>query len=174
SVIPVAATRVWVGDHQPQAFPTDAVAHVAIAGVLGLLFALTYATATDTAATLVLAAIAAFGVGALVRRYVPRPSLALLGPFLALVAAWLIPQRADIGSAIILAALFGVGAALAAPAVRRPRPLVLAAAFLVLVLVRLESTRAATLGVAVIGVTIAAFTAVFGRIGIPRTRRLRT
>jgi peptidoglycan/xylan/chitin deacetylase (PgdA/CDA1 family) len=174
SVIPVAAARVWAGDHQPQAFPTDAVSHAAIAGVLGLLFALTYVTATDTATTLVLAALAAFGVGAMVRRYVPRPSLALLGPLLALVAAWLVPQRADIGSAIILAALFGVGAALAAPAVRRPRPLVLAVAFLVLVLVRLESTRAAILGLAVIAVTFAAFTAVFGRVGIPRTRRLRT
>ncbi len=133
SVIPVAAGRVWQRDRIREAFATDAVAHVAIAGILGLLFSLTYVHATDTMLTLMLAAIAAFGLGAFIRRFVPRPSLALLGALLALVAAWLVPQRPDMGSAIVLAALFGVGASLAAPPVRRPRPLVLAGAFVVFV-----------------------------------------
>ena len=149
AVIPVAAGRVWRRDPKPEAFPMDAMAHLAIAGVFALLLAFTFVSATDAITTLLLAAIAAFGVGALIRHFVPRPSLALLGPFLALVAAWIVPQRPDVTSAIVLSALFGTGAALAAPAVKRPRPVVLFAATAVLVLVRVESTRAALLGLAV-------------------------
>jgi peptidoglycan/xylan/chitin deacetylase (PgdA/CDA1 family) len=174
AVIPVAAARVWRGDPKPEALPTDAMAHLAIAAVLALLLAFTFVPPTDTLAALTLGALAAFGVGWMIRRWIPRPSLALLGPFLALVAAWLVPQRPDMGSAVVLAALFGIGAALAAPAVRRPRPIVLLAAVALLMLARLESTRAALLGLAVLAVLAAALAAVFGRVGIPRTHRLRT
>ncbi len=174
SVIPIAAGRVWHRDRVREALPTDAVAHVALAGILGLLCSFTYAQATDTMLTLILAAIAAFGLGSTIRRFVPRPSLSLLGALLALVAAWLVPQRPDMGSAIVLAALFGVGASLAAPPVRRPRPLVLAGAFVVFVVVRIGGTRATLLGLAVVGVAIAALAARFGRIAMPGRYRMRT
>jgi peptidoglycan/xylan/chitin deacetylase (PgdA/CDA1 family) len=174
SVIPLAAGRVWRRNRLREALATDAVAHIALAGILGLLCSFTYVHATDTVLTLILAAFAAFGLGSLIRRYVPRPSLSLLGALLALVAAWLVPQRADMGSAIILASLFGVGASLAAPPVRRPRPLVLAGAFVVFVIVRIGGTRATLLGLAVIGVGLAALAARFGRVGMPGTHRMRT
>jgi peptidoglycan/xylan/chitin deacetylase (PgdA/CDA1 family) len=174
TVIPIAAGRVWHRDRIREALATDAMAHVAIAGILGLLCSFTYVHATDTMLTLILAAIAAFGLGSVIRRFVPRPSLSLLGALLALVAAWLVPQRPDMGSAITLAALFGVGASLAAPPVRRPRPLVLVGAFVVFVVVRIGGTRATLLGLAVIGVGIAALAARFGRVAMPGTYRMRT
>jgi peptidoglycan/xylan/chitin deacetylase (PgdA/CDA1 family) len=174
AVIPVAATRVWRRDRAREAFPVDAVAHVALASIIAVLCAFTYVASTDTLSTLVLGAIAAFGAGGVVRRYLPRGALALLGPVLAAVAVWLIPQRPDFDSAIVLAALFGIATAIAAPAVRRPRPWVLGSAFLVIVALRLESTRAVLLAAAFAAVVVAALTARFGHIGIPRTRRLRT
>jgi len=173
-VIPIAAGRVWHGDRIREALATDAVAHVGIAGVLGLICSLTYVHATGTMLTLVLAALAAFGLGSVFRRCVPRPSLALLGALLALVAAWLVPQRPDMGSAIVLAAVFGVGASLAAPPVRRPRPLVLGAAVLVFVVVRIDGTRGTLLGLAVVGVAAAALAARLGRFSMPSAHRMRT
>jgi peptidoglycan/xylan/chitin deacetylase (PgdA/CDA1 family) len=174
AVIPVAAGRVWRRDPMTDAFPTDAVAHLSIAGVLGVLIALTLQQSTDTAFTVGFAALAAFGLGALLRRSVPRPSLALLGWLVALVAAWLIPQRPDPASGIILAGVFGIGAALAAPVVRRPRPSVLALALGALVIVALAGSRPIVLGVAVVAVFVAAVVSRFGRFGFPRTHRLRT
>ena len=174
AVIPVAAGRVWRRDRLRAAFRTDAIAHLSIASVLGVLLALSAQRATNTVFTLSLSALAAFGLGAVLRRSVPRPSLALLGPPIALVAAWLIPQRPDATSAIVLAGVFGVGAALAAPVVRRPRPVVVAGAFVVLAIAALAGSRALVLGLAVGAVLIAGTVSRFGRIGIPRTHRLRT
>ncbi len=175
AVIPVAAGRVWRHDRASEAFRTDAIAHLSIAGVLGVLLALTYQHSTDTIPTLLLASLAAFGLGALLRRSVPRPSLALLGPLLALVAAWLLPQRPDPGSAIVLTGVFGVGAALAAPTVRRPRPLVIAGAFATFVVIAFAGSRDTVLGFAVAAVFVAAIASRFGRIGLRRTtHRLRT
>jgi len=174
AVIPVAAGRVWRRDRAREAFRTDAIAHLSIAGVLGVLIALTYARSTDTVFAIGLASLAAFGLGALLRRSVPRPSLALLGPLVALVAAWLIPQRPDPWSAIVLAGVFGVGAALAAPVVRRPRPGVIAGALAVLALVSIVGSRAIVLALAVAMVFVAGVVSRFGRFGMPRTHRLRT
>ncbi len=174
AVIPVAAGRVWRRDRVQEAFRTDAVAHLSIAGVLGVLIALTLQRSTDTVFTVVLAALAAFGLGAVLRRCVPRPSLALLGSFLALVAAWLIPQRSDPGSAIVLAGIFGVGAALAAPVVRRPRPIVIAGALAIFAVTAIVGTRSVVLGLAVGAVFVAAVVSRFGRFGFPRTHRIRT
>jgi len=174
AVIPVAAGRVWRRDRAREAFRTDAIAHLAIAGVLGLLIALTYEPSTNTPFTVGLAAVAAFGAGALLRRSVSRPSLALLGALVALVAAWLVPQRADPASAVVLAGLFGVGAALAAPIVRRPRPLVLAGALGALIVVATAGSRDIVLAIAVTSVFFAAVASRFGRIGLPRAHRLRT
>jgi peptidoglycan/xylan/chitin deacetylase (PgdA/CDA1 family) len=174
AVIPVAAGRVWRRDHMSEAFRTDAVAHLSIAGVLGVLIALTYQHSTDTVFTIACAALAAFGLGALLRRSVPRPSLALLGSLIAFVAAWLVPQRPDPVSGIILAGMFGIGAALAAPVVRRPRPSVLALALVALTIVALAGSRPIVLGIAVGAVFVAAVVSRFGRFGLPRTHRLRT
>ena len=174
AVIPVAAGRVWRRDRLREAFRTDAIAHLSIAGVLGILLALTYQRATDTVFTIGLAALAAFGLGALLRRSVPRPSLALLGSFVALVAAWLIPQRPDAVSAIVLSGVFGVGAALAAPVVRRPRPTVIAGALALFALIAVAGSRSMVLGAAVAAVFVAAVVSRFGRFGLPRTHRLRT
>jgi peptidoglycan/xylan/chitin deacetylase (PgdA/CDA1 family) len=174
AVIPVAAGRVWRRDHMSEAFRTDAVAHLSIAGVLGVLIALTLQSSTDTIFTIGLASLAAFGLGALLRRSVPRPSLALLGSLIAFVAAWLVPQRPDPVSGIILAGMFGIGAALAAPVVRRPRPSVLALALVALTIVALAGSRPIVLGIAVGAVFVAAVVSRFGRFGLPRTHRLRT
>ncbi len=46
------------------------------------------------------------------RAAVGSPSLRVLGTAVALTAAWLLPQRDDVGSALILAALFGAGTGL--------------------------------------------------------------
>ena len=161
-------------DRALHAFRTDAIAHLSIAGVLGILIALTYQRSTDTAFTLILASLAAFGLGALLRRSVPRPSLALLGSFLALVAAWLIPQRPDAVSAIVLAGVFGVGAALAAPVVRRPRPAVIGPAFAVLVLAAALGSRTVVLGFAVGAVFVAAIVSRFGSFRVRHAHRFRT
>ena len=73
--------------------------------------------------------LAALAAAVIVRRVAQPPTLALLGPVLAGVAAWLIPQRPDIGSAAALVAVFTAGAALAgagdppaAPVRARPVP----------------------------------------------------
>ena len=174
AVIPVAAGRVWRRDHAPHAFRTDAIAHLSIAGVLAVLIALTYQSATNTLFTIALSTIAAFGLGAVMRRSVPRPSLALLGALIALVAAWLIPQRPDPWSAIVLAGIFGVGAALAAPVVRRPRPSVVGPALVALVIVGMVASRDVLLAIAVGAVFVAAVVSRFGRFGLPKTHRVRT
>jgi peptidoglycan-N-acetylglucosamine deacetylase len=174
AVIPVAAARVWRRDRAQHAFRTDAIAHLSIASVLAIPLALSYQRATDTAFTLVLASLAAFALGALLRHSVPRPSLALLGPLVALVAAWLIPQRPDAVSAIVLAGVFGVGAALAAPVVRRPRPVVIAAAFAVLTVAAIAGSRALVLGFAVGAVFVAAMVSRFGPFRVRHSHKLRT
>jgi peptidoglycan-N-acetylglucosamine deacetylase len=174
AVIPVAAGRVWRRDRAHEAFRTDAIAHLSIASVLGVLLTLTLQRSTNTVFTLAFAALTAFGLGAILRRSVPRPSLALLGPPVALVAAWLIPQRPDATSAIVLSGVFGVGAALAAPVVRRPRPIVVAGAFAVLALAAVAGSRVLVLGLAVGAVFVAGAVSRFGRFGFPRTHRLRT
>lgn len=170
AVIPVAAGRVWRRDRARDAFPTDAAGHLAIAAVFGLLLAITYQRSSDVVFTVVLAALAAFGLGALLRSAVPRPSLAILGSMLALVAAWLVPQRTDPGSAIVLAGVFGVGAALAAPRVRRPRPSVLGGAIVVIAIVAIAGTRSVVLGVAVGAVFVAAIFSRVGRFSLPRVQ----
>jgi peptidoglycan/xylan/chitin deacetylase (PgdA/CDA1 family) len=174
AVIPVAAGRVWRRDRARDAFTTDAAGHVAIAAVFALLLAITYQRSSDVVFTLLLAALAAFGLGALLRSAVPRPSLALLGSILALVAAWLVPQRSDPGSAIVLAGVFGVGAALAAPRVRRPRPTVLVGSIAVVAIIAVAGSRSIVLACAVGAVFVAAVCSRIARFSFPRVHRVRT
>jgi len=86
------------------------------AGLLGVLLALALTPAARSPLVVLAAAVTALLAAWLVRRLVHRPALALVGAGIAGVAAWLIPQRPDPGSAIVLTALFGAGAGLAAVA----------------------------------------------------------
>jgi peptidoglycan/xylan/chitin deacetylase (PgdA/CDA1 family) len=174
SVIPAAATRVWRAEGYGPTFAGDAVAHLAACGVLALLLAVSIPRATGSLATLALAAVAAFAAAMLVRRAVPRPSLALLGPIVAAVAAFLVPQRTDMGSTIVLVAVFTAGVALAAPPVRRPRPTVVAGALVAFVSLRFVDARTALLLSAVFVVALAAVAAKVRRIPLPQPHRLRT
>jgi peptidoglycan/xylan/chitin deacetylase (PgdA/CDA1 family) len=67
-----------------------------------------------------------------------------------------------------------VGAALAAPVVRRPRPVVIAGECALLAVAALAGSRAVVLVFAVGAVFVAAVVSRFGRFGFPRTHRLRT
>jgi peptidoglycan/xylan/chitin deacetylase (PgdA/CDA1 family) len=176
AVIPVAAARVWLGESRPEdrAFSRDLAGHAAVGSVIAVLLAIGLDWGTSglaIAATL----LAALGAAAFVRRAVPPPALALLGPVLAVVAAWLIPQRPDLGSATALVAVFTAGATLAAPPIRRPHPFVLAIGTLPLIGLALLHARNALLVAGVIGVVVAAATSVVrARPPVRRTRRLRT
>ena len=94
--------------------------------MIAVLLAIALDRGTSGVSELLLAMLAALAAAVIVRRVAQPPALALLGPVLAAVAAWLVPQRPDIGSAAALVAVFTAGAALAAPAIRRPHPFVLA------------------------------------------------
>ena len=176
AVIPVAAARVWLREPSPEdrAFPRDVAGHLAISSVLAVLLAigLDWGTSGLAIAATLAAAIAA---SVLVRRAVPPSSLALLGPPLGAIAAWLVPQRPDLGSAVALIAVFAAGAALAAPTVRRPHPFVLTIATLPLAVLALFHQRSTLLVLGVLGVTAAAAISVSqARRSARRTRRLRT
>jgi peptidoglycan/xylan/chitin deacetylase (PgdA/CDA1 family) len=74
----------------------------------------------------------------------------------------------------VLAGVFGVGAALAAPRVRRPRPTVLAGAVTVVALVAIAGSRSIVLGFAVGAVFVAAICSRVARLSLPRAHRART
>ena len=127
AVIPVAAARVWRREPRPEdsSFGRDVAGHIAACSVIAVLLAIALDQGTSGVGELLVAMLAALAAAVIVRRVAQPPTLALLGPVLAGVAAWLVPQRPDIGSAAALVAVFTAGAALAAPAIRRPHPFVL-------------------------------------------------
>ena len=175
AVIPVAAARVWRHEEpaDDRAFARDVAGHVAVCSVLAVLLAIALDRGSRGGAGLLVAAVVALAAATIVRRIVPPAPLALLGPLLAGVAAWLVPQRPDIASAVALVAVFSAGAALAAPAVSRPHPWVLGACVVALFVLALAHARDALLIVGVIGVVLAAACAVAG--GVPRPEaRTRT
>ena len=98
----------------------------------------------------------------------------MLGPIVAGAAAFLLPQRNDIGSAIVLVAVFTAGVALAAPSVRRPRPAVVGVALVALLALRFGDARTALLLAAVVAVGVAAVGARVRRIPLPSSHRWRT
>ena len=158
AVIPVAAARVWrrepgAGD---RAFGRDLAGHVAVGSVVAVLLAIALGPGTSGVSTIAVATLCAFAAATFVRRVAPPSSLAVLGPVLAAVAAWLVPQRTDLGSAAALVAVFTAGATLAAPAIRRPHPLVLTIATSVPIALALADARTALLVVGVLGVLGAA------------------
>jgi peptidoglycan/xylan/chitin deacetylase (PgdA/CDA1 family) len=176
AVIPVAAARVWHREPRPEdrCFARDLAGHLAVGSVIAVLLAIGLDWGTSglaIAATLLGALIAS----AVVRRAVPPSSLALLGPPLAAISAWLVPQRPDLGSATALIAVFAAAAALAAPSIRRPHPFVLALTTVPLAGLALFHQRTALLALGVVGVTTAAAIS-FARARRPAraTRRLRT
>ena len=180
AVIPVAAARVWLREPRPDgnSFGRDVAGHLAACSVIAVFLAIALDRGTSGVGELLLAMVAALAVGVMVRRVVQPPALALLGPILAGVAAWLIPQRPDVGSAIALVAVFAAGAALAAPAIRRPHPFVLGGASAILVALAALHERDALLIIGVIGVVASAAAAVASRAAAPRTsgpsHRVRT
>lgn len=97
---------------------TSPVAVVAAGSMAGaaLVLAIAQDGRTDSPVLLVVALAAAMATAALIRRAAPGPTLAPLGVAIALASAWLVPQRPDPVSALLLAATFGVGAGLATSA----------------------------------------------------------
>jgi peptidoglycan/xylan/chitin deacetylase (PgdA/CDA1 family) len=86
----------------------------AIAAGFGFVLSIDAQHATSGRGDVALAALSLLA-GALAARHVTaRVPLRVTSGLVALVAAWLLPQRADIGSALILAALFGAAAGLIA------------------------------------------------------------
>jgi peptidoglycan/xylan/chitin deacetylase (PgdA/CDA1 family) len=167
---------VWHREPRPEdrAFAPDLAGHLAVSAVMAVLLAigLDWGTSGVAIAATLLAAVAA---AAIVRRAIPPSSLVLLGPLLAAVAAWLVPQRPDLGSATALIAVFTAGATLAAPAMRRPHPFVLVIATVPLAGLALLHERSALLVLGVLGVVVAAAISVArARRPAPPTRRLRT
>jgi peptidoglycan/xylan/chitin deacetylase (PgdA/CDA1 family) len=175
AVIPVAAARVWHREPHPEnrSFGLDVAGHLAACSVVAVLLAIALDQGTSGVGTIVVAAFAALAAATIVRRTVPPFALALLGPVLASVAAWLVPQRPDLGSAAALAAVFAAGAALAAPAIRRPHPFVLGISTAILGGLAVFRARDALLVVAVIAVVAAAISAAAAR-SLRPARRLRT
>ena len=175
AVIPVAAARVW--HREPRAeersFGHDVAGHIAACSVVAVLLAIALDQGTSGAVTTIAAAAAALVTAFAVRRSVPPAGLVFLGPVLAAIAAWLVPQRPDIGSAAALIAIFAAGATLAAPAIRRPHPFVLATSTSVLIALAVLRARDALLVAAVLGVLAAAVTAAVARAPRP-ARRART
>jgi peptidoglycan/xylan/chitin deacetylase (PgdA/CDA1 family) len=175
AVIPVAAGRVWRQEPRPEdsSFGRDVAGHLAACSVLAVLFAITLDRGTSGVSELGVAMLAALAAAAIVRRVAQPPALPLLGPVLAAVAAWLVPQRPDIGSAAALIAVFAAGAALSAPPIRRPHPFVLAGSTTILAVLAVSHERTALLIAGVLGVIGAAIAAVAARTPRP-ARRLRT
>ncbi len=175
AVIPVAAARVWIREPRPEGntFGRDLAGHLAACSVMAVVLAIALDRGTSGVGELLLAMIAALAAGVIVRRVAQPPTLALLGPILAAIAAWLVPQRPDIGSAVALVAVFTAGAALAAPAIKRSHPFVLGAASGVLVLLAAFHQRDALLVLGVLGVIAAAGTALAARTPHP-SHRMRT
>jgi len=177
AVIPIAAARVWRREPRPEdrSFGRDVAGHIAACSVIAVLFAIALDQGTSGVTGMLGVMAAALASAVIVRRVVPPPALALLGPVLAAVAAWLVPQRPDIGSAAALIAVFTAGAALAAPAIRRPHPFVLAGCTSILIALAAFRERDALLIVGVLGVFTATRAALAGRPArAPRpTRRAR-
>ena len=80
---------------------------------IALVLALAQDGRTDAPVLLIGCLAATVLAAALSRRLAPGPTLAGLGAGIAVVAAWLVPQRPDPVSAVLLALMFGVGAGLA-------------------------------------------------------------
>ncbi len=117
-----------------------------------------------TAATLV-------GCILLARRIEPTRSGALVGAVVAVVSLWLLAQRDDTGSALILAALFGVAVALVIRAAGRLPGSLWLGYGLVALAARLLGAERAVLVIAAIGVLATALTALNERHTAHRPRR---
>ncbi len=77
---------------------------------------------SDRGFVLLVAIAALLAAAAAVRRAVGGPGLTGVGVALAATVAWLVPQRPDQASTVLLAALFGVGLGLAHPGARLSAP----------------------------------------------------
>ena len=169
AAIPKAASRVWRADTR-----RNAPATLSIASVLAVLLALTIGAGSGGIVRFSVAALAAAAAGLLVRRLVPNGSLPVTGAIVAAVAAWLVPQRSDLGSTIALAVLFSVGVAIASPPARAVRRALLGVSVALLIVVRLDHLRTTLLIAAVALVAVEAGLALVNqRRAAPSTRSRR-
>ena len=88
----------------------------AIAAGLGFVLAIDTQRSTSGLGDLAIVALALLAGAISTRAIAGRLPLRVTGTLVAVVAAWLLPQRADIGSAVILSVLFGAAAGLVAGA----------------------------------------------------------
>jgi peptidoglycan/xylan/chitin deacetylase (PgdA/CDA1 family) len=144
AAIPRAASRVWIREEQGRVPPT-----LSIAAVLAFLLALGLGHGGGGAVELALAVLSAVGAALFATTLVPRGSLPIAGASVAAVSAWLVPQRADLGSTLALAALFSVGVAIASPPARSVRRVLFVVCAMVLILIRLDHLRSVLLMAAV-------------------------
>ena len=177
AVIPVAAGRVWRRDRVPERRSAPMpIAHLSIAGVLGVSIALTLQRSTDTVFTIGLAALAAFGLGAVLRRCGPPPvarTARIVRRARRGVAhpATVRPVERDRAVGRLRRRRRAGRAGRAPPAPDRSSP---ARSRCFARRRDRRVTRSVVLGVAVGAVFVAAVVSRFGRFGFPRTHRLRT
>ena len=120
----------------------------------GLAFVLAVSANPSTGSPLDLVCVAASvtaGV-AIARRSRTSRTAVLVGTFVALVALWLVPQRDDLASAVILAFLFGVGAGLVFRHPHRGAHVVAGVVAAVLLLTRIVASQRAVLVLTAIAV----------------------
>lgn len=138
----------------------------AVAGApVGFLLAASADPDLNRAGSLLLIALA-LTAGLLAARRLPaNRTLALLGGAGAATAAWLLGQRDDVGTVLILAVLFGLGVGVAIEPPRASRPRIRAAlgASIVMGAVRLTGSEAALLVVVALVVLAAAAATALGR-----------
>jgi len=117
---PLWAAAPVTGRKRPDG-PRAAAAGAALALVAPLAFLVGHSVDVGSGRTVELAAALAALVAAVViaRRIIAGPGLTVLGVVVVVSAAWLVPQRPDPASTVILAGLFGVGLGLAHPGGRR-------------------------------------------------------
>ena len=107
-------------------FGRDVAGHIAACSVIAVLLAIALDRGTSGVTELIVAMLAALASAVIVRRVVQPPALALLGPVARAVSrrGWFRSGPIS-GARRRSIAVFTAGAALAAPAIRRPHPWVL-------------------------------------------------
>jgi len=145
--------------------PGAARAQLAVAAPIGFVLAASADPQLNRAGALALVAIAlAIGLGA-AQLLLSNRTLAVIGGVVACTAVWLLGQRDDVGVAVVLAFLFGIGVALGGerPAPTRATAISVLGASVALVAVRFVASEAVEIAVVVTIVIAATGIAAFDR-----------
>jgi hypothetical protein len=121
-VVTAAPTRARV------ALPDWLSPALASGGAAAFALAVVTKSSTSSFADLLLALLAVLGMAFVIRLLFLTPAFRPIAVLLAAGAAWLLPQRDDIGAAAIAAAFFGAGLALVLPRLARSRAALLGGA----------------------------------------------